>query len=118
MIDGDPKGADPPTAAVDTMVGESETTPAADAAMKITFGKPVISSGSLPTIKVEVTNGDVAVHSFTVNAGIFRSTKLIGMGTGAVNDLGAGKTKTVTMLISGAGKQGDKIDLFVGTLVA
>ena len=69
----------------------------------------------MPTVAVEVTNSDSAPHTLTVQAALYKSGNLIGIATGAVNDLVAGQTKTAALL--GAVPGADDIKLAVDTVV-
>lgn len=102
---------------VDTMVREAQSTPAAEAARKITFGEPAIKEGSFPTVDVEVTNGDSAPHSFTVQAIFLQGGELVSVASGAVNDLAPGQTKTATLASVGGIPEHDEVQLAVDTLV-
>ncbi len=87
---------------VDTLVVRQPRTAGADAAAQITFGRPFIRSlGGLSTVEIEVTNSDSAAHSFTVQLAALSSGQIVGVASGAVNDLGAGQTKTASLLASG-----------------
>lgn len=87
---------------VDTMLIESDTTSGATAASRLVFGKPTISgSGSLAMIDVEVTNNDTNPHSFLVQAFALVGGKLVGVASGAVNDLAPGQVKTASLLSQG-----------------
>lgn len=87
---------------VDTMIVESSTTRGSTAASKLVFGTPAISgTGNFITLNVEVTNNDSDAHSFTVQTLALLDGKLVGVATGAVNDLAPGQTKTATLLAQG-----------------
>jgi hypothetical protein len=101
---------------VDTLIQDAASTDASEAAGKITFGAPkVTASAGMTMMDVEVTNGDDASHTFTIQAMIMNNGELVGVGTGSVNDLAAGQTKTASLLIQGVA-EGD-ISLIVETLV-
>jgi hypothetical protein len=100
---------------VNTMIREATTTPAAEAASKISFGPPKQSKIGLD---VEATNGDSAAHSFIVIATFLKGGELSGMGSGAVNDLEPGQTKTVTLSAGTGGvPERDETLISVGTVV-
>lgn len=102
---------------VDTMIVEDSTTPGASAASKIAFGKPALSGdANFVTVNVEVTNNDSNAHSFTVQSIFLQGEKLIGIGTGAVNDLAAGQTKTASLIVQGMAQNAD-IELAVETVI-
>ena len=103
---------------VDTMIREAKTTPGADAAAKIKFGEPAVKTNAgFTTIDLEATNGDTAVHSFTVQIAFLKGDELVGLANGAVNDLEAGQTKTATLAAVGAIPAYDKMIVNVDTLV-
>jgi hypothetical protein len=102
---------------VDTMVREAKTTKGADAAHNISFGEPAIKGGAMPSVEVEVTNGDSATHSFTVQGAFYDGDDVVGLATGAVNDLAPGQTKTATLLVQGSTKSSDQPALAIDTLV-
>ena len=100
---------------VDTLLSRERSTPAGDVARKVKFGPPSTTGGLVPTVAVEVTNSDSAPHTLTVQAALYKSGNLIGIATGAINDLVAGQTKTATLL--GAVTGADDIKLAVDTVV-
>lgn len=100
---------------VDTMIREVDATASADAAMKIVFGSPAISGGDFPMVNVEVTNNDSAQHSMTVQAVFTQGGQLVGVATGAVNELAPGQTKTATLM--GQGQLVGDVTVAVETLV-
>jgi len=102
---------------VDTMVRDVRTTPAAEAAAKLRFGPPAIRRGNLPTMDVEVRNEDTAAHSFTVQAAFLKGGNLVGVASGAVNDLEPGQTKTASLVSGSTIPEYDDILLAVDTLV-
>jgi hypothetical protein len=105
LVTGDPipESYDSAKVDVDTMLGSINANQAA-AAPKITFGAPkVTKNGPITTVAVEATNSDSAPHSFTVSAAFLQGEELVGIGTGAINDLGAGQTKTATLIVQGSG---------------
>jgi len=98
------------------MVREAPTTPGATAAAKLTFGKPTVTTrGSSSTVEVEVTNSDTTAHSATIGAGFYDDQTLLGVGSGALNDIAPGQTKTVTLIVQG--KASGVPELTVNTLV-
>jgi hypothetical protein len=102
---------------VDTMVREAKTTTGADAARNISFGEPVVKGGAMPTVDVEVTNGDSATHSFMVQGAFYDGDDVVGLATGAVNDLAPGQTKTASLLVQGSTKSSDQPAMAIDTLV-
>ena len=102
---------------VDTMVIDTEMTAGAEAAKRITFGPPAVSSsGGFTQINVEVTNNDTKEHSFTVQALFMQGATLVGIGSGAVNDVAAGQTKTATLIVQGTA-EGAEPQLLVDAVV-
>lgn len=102
---------------VDTMIIEAQTTPNAEVATKLQFGQPNIrSTAGFSTADVEVTNTDSKAHSLTVQAIFTKDGKLVGIGTGAVNDLAAGQTKTASLIIQGQ-VEGADVDIVPDTIV-
>jgi hypothetical protein len=103
---------------VDSMVREASSTPGAEAASALVFGPPAVKSmGSLGTIDVEVTNKDNAQHSFSVQALILNGGELVGIASGAVNDLLPGQTKTASLLNAGRMPNYDGIRVAVDTVL-
>ncbi|MCW5853486.1 MAG: hypothetical protein KIT87_25690, partial [Anaerolineae bacterium] len=97
---------------------EAKTTPGADAAAKIKFGEPAVKTNAgFTTIDLEATNGDTAVHSFTVQIAFLKGDELVGLANGAVNDLEAVQTKTAKLAAVGAIPAYDKMIVNVDTLV-
>jgi hypothetical protein len=87
---------------VSTWSADAPSTPGATAARHLSFGKPAVrTSGSTTLVDVEVTNTDAAAHSAFVNADFYDGDNLVGVANGAVNDLGAGQTKTATLFVTG-----------------
>lgn len=102
---------------VDTMVRESRTTDGAEVARKLTFGPVVVrNDAGLATARVEVTNHDSAPHTFSVQTTFTQGGKLVALGSGAVNNLGPGQTKTAMLLIQG-NPAGAEIQTAVETVV-
>ncbi len=103
---------------VDTMVEEADETEGSRVAGKIKFGKPKVSSefGST-SIDVEVTNNDSAKHSFTVIATFLKGNKLVGVASGAVNDVAPKQTKTANLIAEGKKPSYDQVLLAVDTVV-
>lgn len=117
-IGGIPVDADTVRVDMDTMVREARSTPGAEAAAKITFGRPTVrGTGPLTLVEVEATNGDTAIHSFTVQAAFLRGGELIGVGTGAVNDIAAGQIKTASLAVQGTTTGSDAVVVTVDTMV-
>lgn len=99
---------------VDTMVETKDNSPSV-----ISFGEPFVrSEAGITMVDVETTNNNTIPHSFTVTIGFYDSNnQLIGVATGAMNDLGAGEKKTLSAMASGdySGAASNKI--FVDTMV-
>jgi hypothetical protein len=114
LLDGDPSTASSSTVAVDTLISSDDSTAESDAAQKFTFGPPTIGTIGL---EVQVTNGDSATHTLTVGCSALRNGVLAAVGSGAINDIAAGQTKTVTILMSGEPKASDEFLLYVETMV-
>jgi hypothetical protein len=117
LLDTAPGPDDVVTVDVDTMISEDETTPNAEIAKLVVFGPPSFNDGSLPTIAVEVTNNSDALISLLVSAGVLRDEILVGIGSGAVNDLAPGDTKTATLLMDGEGTAEDEVILSVDSVL-
>ena len=66
----------------------------------ITFAQPTINNSfGMATMDVDVKNTDTKAHSFTVFVSFYDANKkLIGVASGALNDLGAGVTKNLTAI--------------------
>lgn len=102
---------------VDTMIREAASTSGAEVAQKLQFGPPNVKATSgLSTVDVEVTNNDVAAHSLTVQATFTQGGKLVGIGSGAVNDLAPGQTKTATLIVQGQA-EGAEVQIAADTIV-
>jgi hypothetical protein len=103
---------------VDTMVEEADETEGSRAASKIKFGKPKISSNAgLMTVDVEVTNNDSKKHSMTVQATFLKRGQLLGIASGAVNDIRPKQTKTANLLAERPVRGYDQVLLAVETVV-
>jgi hypothetical protein len=98
--------------AVDGSSGDTGSTSRAEAAKKITFGEPDVTP---PGVAVAVTNGDDKLHSFTVQALFTTGGQLIGVGTGRVDDLGAGATTMAQLRVQGA-TEGTEVAVVVDTI--
>lgn len=102
---------------VDTMVREAETTGGAQIAQRQRFGPVAVNDvGGFITADVEVTNGDDDTHSYTVQAAWLAGDQLVGVGSGAVNDIAPGQTKTVSLLITGEAN-GPPTLLYIETVI-
>lgn len=100
---------------VNTWTADRESTLGGNAAKQLKFGKPLVrSSGSNSVVDIEVTNTDSVPHSALVSADFYGGDDLVGVGSGAVNDLAPGQTKTATLLVTGKA-QGDPRP-FVGSV--
>lgn len=99
---------------VDTVVA---TTP--NKADVISFSNIILNnSAGLGMVEGECKNKDSVAHSFTVSIGLYDSSnKLIGVATGAVNDLAAGDTKTFSALVTGESKNVKKFVAYVDSMV-
>lgn len=112
-----PTTADTIRVDVDTMVLERDASGEGDVAQKIAFGQPLIqNSGSFAMVDVEVTNNDTNAHSFTVQAIFLRDNQLVGLATGAVNELAPGQTKTASLITQGE-TDGATVQLAIETIV-
>lgn len=100
---------------VDTLISKAKSTQASDATTKIKFGTPSVNQGI--GLDVEVTNGDAVPHSFTVSAALLKGGNLVGVASGAVNDLGSGQTKTATVVAAGPMPTYDQTIIAVDSLV-
>jgi hypothetical protein len=113
-----PEKADSVRLDVDTMVLDAKSTPAADAAAKVSFGEPkVTGTAGFNIVEVEATNGASTALSFTVQAAFLKAGRLIGIASGAVNDLRPGQTKTASLVAQGAVDGHDEILMGVDTVV-
>jgi hypothetical protein len=84
---------------VDTLVIEAPTTPGAEIAKQQTFGQPSVKSlAGSPAVDIEVTNTDGKPHSFTVQVAFINGNNLVGVASGAVNDIAPGQTKTASLI--------------------
>ena len=102
---------------VDTMISDEATTASAEVAKKMKFGPPKASStAGLSQVEVEVTNGDDKQHSMGVQAIFMKGDTLVGVATGAVNDVGPGQTKTASLIMEGTA-QGAEPKVQVDTIV-
>lgn len=99
---------------VDTMVETKE-----NQADLISFSKALVRSDlGITTVDVEATNNDTKTHSFTVSIGFYDDdNKLIGVATGAMNDLGAKETKTLSAIATGDLSTAASNKVFVDTMV-
>lgn len=112
-----PANADSVRIDVDTMIREAASTPGAETAKKLQFGPPNVKAASgLSTVDVEVTNNDAAAHSLTVQAAFTQGGKLVGVASGAVNDLAPGQTKTATLIVQGQ-TEGAEVQIAADTIV-
>ena len=99
---------------VDTMTSTKENQAAVIEFSNLTAKKVA----SMTTIEGEAKKIDTAAHSFMVSIGAYDSAgKLIGVSTGAVNDLAAGETKTFTTISSDDLSAAATYKAFVGTMV-
>lgn len=102
---------------VDTMLVESQSTPGAEVASKIAFGIPLVrDEGNFTTVDVEVTNNDSVAHAFTVQSIFTQGGRLTAIGTGSVNEIAPGQTKTATLIVQGV-TEGAELDLAVTTVI-
>jgi hypothetical protein len=116
IIDGTTKGATQTDLVVEKMLIDAPSTRGSEIATKLEVGKPLPSLGALPTIKVAVTNHGDVPHSLSLAAGIYRGGKLVGMASGAVNDVAAGSVKSADLLVTGSLKKGDTVHVWVDTI--
>ena len=87
----------------DTMVSEGASTDRSAVAELLAFGPlRVNNQGGFVTADVEITNGSDREVSVFVGAAFLRGGALIGWGSGAVNDLAPGQTKTASLLVTGS----------------
>jgi len=94
---------------VDLIIREAETTEGAEVARKISFGLPsLIDNAGSVTLYVEVKSNDNSTnHSFNVQAVFTQAGKLMGIGSGTVNDLAPGQIKTASLFIRGTATDTD-----------
>jgi hypothetical protein len=59
------------------------------------------SNGNTSFVDIEVTNTDSATHSAFLSMDFYDSDSLVGVASGAVNDLEPGQTKTATLIVRG-----------------
>ena len=112
-----PETADSFMVEVDTSIVDAPSTEGSVVAEKITFGPPQVTSrGGLTQVAVEVTNNDDKPQSMIVQAMFLNGDTLTAVGSGAVIDIGAGQTKTASLLVQG-NTEGSKVHLAVDTVV-
>lgn len=99
---------------VDTMISTEDNSPSV-----IAFSEPLIrAEGGVTMVDVDTTNNDTSTHSFTVLIGFYdENNKLIGAATGAMNDLGAGETKTLSAMANGDFSNAASNKIFVDAMV-
>ncbi|NLM12282.1 MAG: hypothetical protein GX209_00845 [Epulopiscium sp.] len=99
---------------VDTMISTEENSPSV-----ITFSEPLIrSDGGITMVDVDTTNHDTSTHSFTVIIGFYdENNNLIGAASGAMNDLGAGETKTLSAMANGDFSNAASTKIYVDAIV-
>jgi hypothetical protein len=113
-----PEKSDSVRVEIDTMVREAKTTPGAETAASVVFGEPKLSGAAgLQMVEVETTSKASAVHTFTVQAAFLKGGKLIGVATGAMNDLSPGQTKTASLIAQGTTAGYDELVMGVDTVV-
>ena len=117
FIDGTPGTGDTLTVTIDTMLSEDPSTPAGDVAKQMSFGPPSIVTGDIPSIVVEITNGSTSTATFSVSAGVLRNGVLVGVGSGFVNDLSPGQTKTATLYVTGDIAATDQLILSIESVI-
>jgi hypothetical protein len=93
---------------VDTMISESEMADGATVAPQIAFGEPVIGDDfGLEPVRVAVTNNGRSIRNLTIQAIALVDEELVGVASGAVNQLFPGHTITVTLTSQGAVREHD-----------
>ena len=114
IASGDYSGAANYKVQVDTTVKTENNKPEV-----VEFSNTVANkAANMTTISGEAKNIDTATHSFTLDVGAYDSAgKLIGVATGAVNDLAAGDTKTFSAIAAGDLSAAATYKVFVSTLV-
>jgi hypothetical protein len=113
-----PTGAQSVRLDVGSVVDKAATTPGARAAGLIRFGAArALPSPTLPTVELDVTNGDQAAHTLTVQAALLRGDELVGVAVGSVNDLAPGATKTASLTVQGTTEGHDRVLPAVQTIV-
>ncbi len=85
----------------------------------ISFSNALVRSDlGITTVDVEATNNDTKSHTFTVNIGFYdKDNKLIGVATGAMNDLGPQETKTLSAIANGDLSTAASHKIFIDTMV-
>lgn len=80
---------------VDTVISSES-----NKAIPVTFSNIITKTEfGITTVEGEVKNNDTKPHSFTIAVGFYDSNnKLLGVASGAINDLAAGDTKTFTAI--------------------
>ncbi len=87
---------------VDTLIVEAPSTSGAEVAKKQTFGQPTVKTlAGSPAVDIEVTNTDTKPHSYLVQVAFLNGGKIVGVSSGAVNDIASGQTKTVSLIGTG-----------------
>ncbi|GEM_PF-5101932 len=84
--------------------------PYAEAAMKISLSPPTITQTGDGFLFADVaaTNGDTEPRSLAVQVAYLRDGRVIGVGLGAVDELGPGETRTVGVLVNGTAEAADE----------
>jgi hypothetical protein len=113
-----PAGAQSVRLEVGSVVEEAPTTPGARAAGLIRFGAArAVPSQTQPAVELEVTNGDQAAHTITVQAALLRGDELVGVAVGAVSNLAPGATRTASLMVQGTTEGHDRVIPAVQTVV-
>ena len=99
---------------VDTLVSSTE-----NKNIPIEFTNIVLNDNlGMLTIDGEAKNNDASEHSFTLSVGLYDSNnKLLGVATGAVNDIGAGETMTFSAISTENPENIKTYKAFVDTIV-
>ena len=111
-----PTDADSVEVHVDRMINAAGSTPNADIASLIQFGKPALRSGGLSSIEVPVTNMDSMPHTFSVGAALLAHGTLIATASGSVNDIGPRLTLPVSLTIGGPDTGYDQMLVYVNSV--
>lgn len=109
-LDQIPDGLDAAQVSIGAIVVDAVSTPGASAAANLTFGPPRVTKNfGLSTVDVQVTNGDSAAHTGTLQAAFLSGDQLLGIATGGVADLAPGQVKTATLVLVGTDDGADQV---------
>ena len=103
---------------VDTMLDQGSSTESSEIASQLAFGEPRVTTDfGLTTVTVELTNNSDAAITLTVGSTFLTGDTLIGVGTGAVNDLAPGETQTAQLLVTGSTENASETLIYADTIL-